>query len=153
MRPLLRLIFWVVPFYMFLCSNPGFAYSLEISPAVRVQQYTGDQLRKGVALKTRLSTLSGSNKFGYYAHVNWEYHPLTPVFILGVAWRFGSRIYFEPGPGIYLGQLLNRGLYLAAVGVVGFELTQRMFLSIPVIYRSDMGIWRLTYLPYFGFHF
>ncbi|OFZ82623.1 MAG: hypothetical protein A2583_07960 [Bdellovibrionales bacterium RIFOXYD1_FULL_53_11] len=137
-------------------AGSAHAWKIEGAPAIKLQQTRGESLKKGVAFKTRFSTFGQKSLwslFGLQAMIDWEYHPTRPTAILGGAIHVGKNFFFEPGAGIYFGQLLGQGWSIAIPVVFGYEVTQKLFISIPFVYRMDRGIWEITYMPYIGFQF
>ena len=144
----------MVPTIIVLCNSVyATQWSGEFAPALKIQKFQGDKVRKGIALKTRFTTIQSSNTYGFQALIDWEAHPLAPVMVLGVCYRLGGNLFFEPGAGVFIGQLTGQGLGYAITGVIGYKLTGNFYFSIPIIYRSDLSIWRIRYMPYIGYRF
>lgn len=137
-----------------LASNRTFAFErIEAAPAAAVLQYKGESLRKGVGLRTRLWKNINEKSLALLTHVDWEYHPFAPTFTFALGKHWGDNVFFELAAGLWFGNLLSLGTMVTVIPAFGFKMTQKLSITIPFIFRTDLGWFRPQFLPYIGFRF
>ena len=113
-----------------------------------------DSSESEVGLGARLRyTWHSSSGLGYILRAHFEEHALAPALIPGVSKRWGKSTFFEIGVGLYIGTLVDRGIALAIMPTLGFELTNKWFIAVNLYYDTNGDPWATTYMPFIGYKF
>jgi len=147
----MRLTLLIALIVLLNSSAFGNQTSLGLTATAAVEKFGGDEAWPGLGIRARYRSF-GSAGFGYWIHGNFELHPIAPEIIGCLGWKFGGRVFIDVGFGV-VASFARKGVSLAAMAFPGIKVGSKFFFALPITFRTDIGIWRMQYMPFVGMYF